>query len=108
MDERKERLLKAAKVLSGLKYSDWHTLCDIVSHLYKRKLGEREYELLSTPLELDEIETGHYLNENGINPILYAFIINIDVVLQIKGFIIFFWMDCWSVYRRTVHPPRGR
>ena len=55
MDERKERLLKAAKVLSGLKYSDWHTLCDIVSHLYKRKLGEREYELLSTPLELDEI-----------------------------------------------------
>lgn len=57
MDERKERLLKAAKVLSGLKYSDWHTLCDIVSHLYKRKLGEREYELLSTPLEIDEIET---------------------------------------------------
>lgn len=57
MDERKERLLKAVKALSELKYSDWHTLCDIVSHLYKRKLGEREYELLSTPLELDEIET---------------------------------------------------
>jgi len=56
MDERKERLLKAVKVLSGLRYSDWNTLSDIVSHLYKRKLGEREYELLSTPLDLDEIE----------------------------------------------------
>lgn len=57
MDERKERLLKAVRVLSGLRYSDWNTLSDIVSHLYKRKIGEREYELLSTPLDLDEIET---------------------------------------------------
>ena len=57
MDERKERLLKVVRVLSGLRYSDWNTLSDIVSHLYKRKIGEREYELLSTPLDLDEIET---------------------------------------------------
>lgn len=57
MDERKERLLKAVKALSELKYSDWRILCDIVSHQCKRKLRERKYELLSTPLELEEMET---------------------------------------------------
>ena len=50
-------MLKAVKALSELKYSDWRILCDIVSHQCKRKLGERKYELLSTPLELEEMET---------------------------------------------------
>lgn len=57
MDDRKRRLLKAIKAMSGLRYSDWRTLSDIMRHLFKRKFNEREYELLSTPIELDEIET---------------------------------------------------
>ena len=57
MDERKRRLLNAIKALSGLRYSDWRTLNDIMEHLFTRKLNGRRYELLSTPIDLDEIET---------------------------------------------------
>ena len=57
MDDRKRRLLKAIKAMSGLRYSDWRTLNNIMEHLFTRKLSGREHELLSTPIELDEIET---------------------------------------------------
>lgn len=57
MDDRKRRLLKAIKAMSGLRYSDWRTLNNIMEHLFTRKLSRCEYELLSTPIELDEIET---------------------------------------------------
>lgn len=56
MEERKERLLKVINALSGLRYSDWRTLNDIIDLFYRRKLNGREHELLSTPIELDEIE----------------------------------------------------